>query len=254
MKGPRRTLLLEVINSKPFVSLHELEDMFPEYSSMTLRRDIEFFEQEGKLIKVRGGCKSMKYVMASAEDDFSERLRLNRGAKDLIARKALSFIEPGRSFFFDAGSTMLRVAELMNDEHVTIVTSGINIALELIKKDLPMVNMVGGLVHRDSITVSGKQTSDFINSVNIDTAFIVPSGLSDTDGLTCGNYIHGELKSQIVERAKRVIVLVDSSKVGKSLPYTFCGIEDVDVIVCEDELPESIVRKAKENGVEIIKA
>ena len=254
MKGERRAALLEIIDSQPFTSLHELEKAFPGVSSMTLRRDLDVFDEQGRIIKSRGGAKSMKFVMSAAEENFSERLRTNKGAKDLISRKAVEFIEPGRSIFFDSGTTMLRVAELLSDRRITVTTSGLNVALELMKKEHVMVNIVGGLVHRDNVTVSGNQASMFIDNINIDTAFICPSGVTAADGFTCGNYIHGELKAQVIKKAKRVIIVVDSSKLGKCLPYTFCGFEDVDVIICEDELPEDIKAEAEKHGIQTVLA
>jgi len=57
-----------MFQAKPFVSLKELQDRFPEVTSMTLRRDIEFFEKQGELIKVRNGARSMKFITTSMED------------------------------------------------------------------------------------------------------------------------------------------------------------------------------------------
>ena len=135
MKGERRAALLEIIDSQPFTSLHELEAAFPGVSGMIIRRDLDTFEEQGRIIKSRGGAKSMKFVMNAAEENFSERLRTNKGAKDLISRRAVEFIEPGRSIFFDSGTTMLRVAELLSDRRITVTTSGLNVALELMKKE-----------------------------------------------------------------------------------------------------------------------
>ena len=64
----------DLLSSHPFVSLGELEKLFPEVTSMTLRRDIDRLESKGELIKVRGGARSMKFLTTSAEDDFGKRL------------------------------------------------------------------------------------------------------------------------------------------------------------------------------------
>ena len=62
MNTDRRNAVRGLLASKPFVSLHELELMFPNVSSLTLRRDIEYFENQGEAIKVRGGARSMKFI------------------------------------------------------------------------------------------------------------------------------------------------------------------------------------------------
>lgn len=254
MSSLRRNKIRELLQSKPFISLHDLEAMFPDVSSMTLRRDIEFFENQGEAIKVRGGARSMKFITTSMEDAFSLRLHENADAKEKIARRALSLLETGRSIFLDSGTTVLRLAEMLPDERITVTTTGLNVAIELMKKELPIVNIVGGMINRDNITVSGYQSIAFIESINIDLAFIVPSGVSAKDGLTCGNYIECELKKLVVQKARKVVLLMDSSKLNKSLPYTFCSIDDLDCIVSDEELPADMREKADKAGITVLKA
>ena len=252
MKITRRTVIKELLQEKPFISLKELENLFPEVSSMTLRRDIEYFEKQGEAIKVRGGARSMKFITTSMEDSFHQRLGSNMTAKEKIARRAIELIETGRSLFLDSGTTVLTLASLLPDERHTIITTGPNIALELIKKKQPIVNLVGGMVNRDNISISGNQALRFLDDINIDIAFIVPSGLSLKDGFTSGNYSECELKRMVVEKARRVVVLMDTSKLDRSLPFTFSSLEKVHTIVADKPLPDDITSAAKTAGVEII--
>ncbi len=254
MSSERRAAILELLQTKPFLSLHELEERFPDVSGMTLRRDIEYFEKQGEAIKVRGGARSMKFITTSMEDAFSLRLKENVDGKERVARRALSLLETGRSIFLDSGTTVLRLAELMPNDRITVTTTGLNIAIELMKKEMPIVNIVGGMINRDNITVSGNQAISFIESINIDLAFIVPSGISLEDGLTCGNYIECELKKLVVHKARKVILLTDRSKLNKSLPYTFCSIDDIDCIVSDGELPEDMAKRASAAGITVLTA
>ncbi len=228
--------------------------MFPNVSSMTLRRDIEFFEKQGEAIKVRGGARSMKFITTSMEEAFSFRLRENTGAKEKVAKQALSLLETGRSIFLDSGTTVLRLAEMMPDERITVTTTGLNVAIELMKKDMPIVNIVGGMINRDNITVQGNQALHFLETINIDVAFIVPSGVSANHGFTCGNYTDCELKKLVVGKARKVVVLMDSSKLNKSLPYTFSTFDGVDCIITDEELPHDIVACAEAAGCTILLA
>lgn len=254
MNSERRNTVRELLASKPFVSLHELEELFPEVSSMTLRRDIEYFEEQGEAIKVRGGARSMKFITTSMEDAFSLRLNENMGAKEKVAYRAISMIETGRSLFIDSGTTMLKLASLLPDERLTVTTTGPNIALELIKKNCPIVNIVGGMLNRDSISVSGNQALRQLGDINIDIAFIVPSGMSAHNGLTSGNYSECELKKLVIEKARKVVVLMDTSKLDKILPYTFAQIAQINVIITDKPLPPDIAEEALKNNVEVILA
>lgn len=251
MSSGRRGMIKELLSQKPFVSLQELEQMFPDVSSMTLRRDIEYFERLGEAIKVRGGARSMKFITNSLEDSFSKRLSENIYAKEKLAKYAVSMIETGRSIFLDSGTTMLRVSEIMPNERVTITTAGINIAMELMKKDMPVVNIVGGMLNRNSLSVSGSQAISFIEGINIDIAFIVPSGASPKGGLTCGNNIECELKKLVVRKATRVVAFMDSSKVDKSLPYTFCKFDDINELVTDQILPRDLMEAVNDSGVKV---
>ena len=249
----RREKIKSMLQKQPFVSLHELESLFPGVSSMTLRRDIEYFEQTGEAIKVRGGARSMKFITTSEEDAFSKRLTENRNAKEKIATCAVSFIETGRSIFLDSGTTILTLATLLPDERFTVTTTGPNVAVEIAKKSHPIVNIVGGMLNRDNISLAGNQAMRFLDDINIDVAFLVPSGFSES-GFTCGNYTECELKKLVVSKSRRVIVLADTSKCGKMLPYTVCGIGDVSAIISEAELPAQIREIAAANKVEMITA
>ncbi len=245
MNTSRREVIRELLLKKPFVSLHELELLIPDVSSMTLRRDIEYFEEIGEAIKVRGGARSMKFITTSMEDNFALRMKENDDIKEKLARRAIPLIEPGRSIFLDSGTTMLRLATMMPDARLTVTTTGPNIALELVKKGQTIVNIVGGMLNRDNISVSGNQALRFFDDINIDIAFIVPSGASSVHGLTCGNYIECELKHLIVEKARHVVLLLDASKFDRSLPYTFCGLEEVDTIITNRPLPPDFAGKCR---------
>ena len=254
MNAERRQIIRDMLLSKPFVSFKEITDAFPDVSSMTIRRDIDFFESIGEVIKVRGGARSMKFITTSMEDAFSRRLDDNTVAKEKIAIKAMELIETGRSIFIDSGTTMLRFATLLPDSRITVTTTGPNIALELVKKSKPIVNLIGGMVTRDNISVTGSQAMRYIDDINIDIAFIVPSGLSAKNGFTSGNYAECELKRTIVRKARKVIVLMDTSKLDKSLPYTFCGVNEVHTIITDNTLPRDISISARDSGVRVIVA
>lgn len=250
----RREKIYNLLQTKPFVSLHELENLFPNVSSMTLRRDIEYMEEIGEAIKVRGGAKSMKFITASAEDSFSLRANENILGKDRIASVAAGMFETGRSIFLDSGTTALRLASIVPDERMNITTTGPNVAMELGKKHFPIVSLVGGMFNRENISVSGTQALEFLSDVNIDTAFIVPSGVSSGNGFTCGNYSEYEIKQLIVRKARYTVILMDESKFGRSLPYTFADFSDVDVIISDCVLPIEMEACAQKGQTQIIVA
>ncbi len=235
MKAARRQKIRELLQTKPFVSLKELTVMFPDVTSMTLRRDIEYFETQGELIKVRNGARSMKFITATADENYRRREKENESSKRAIAIAALPFIEKGKCVFFDSGSTVMQLASVMPDETVNIITPGPNVSLKLIEKQHPIVTLIGGILNRDSISVTGDLSIEALRATDIDIAFIVPSGYSAKNGFSCGNYSECELKSYVIKNARKVIMLIDSSKYDKEFPYTFGRLSDVDVIITDSD-------------------
>jgi DeoR/GlpR family transcriptional regulator of sugar metabolism len=125
-------------------------------------------------------------------------------------------------------------------------------ALELCKIGLPVVNIVGGKLDRDYQTVTGMHAMRFLSDINIDIAFLSPSGLSLKSGFTGGNYSECELKRVVVEKARLVVLLLDASKIDKSLPYTFCHLDQVHIIITDTPLPEDIAEQIHRHGGQII--
>ena len=74
---------------------------------------------------------------------------------------------------------------------------------------------------------------------------------SAQNGLTSGNYSECELKKLVVEKARKVIVLMDNSKLDKILPYTFADLTEVDTIITDKPLPDDISKIVENAGVHI---
>lgn len=252
MYNERREKIHDLMQSKPFVSIKELEEMFPDVSGMTLRRDIKFFEDRREIIKVRGGARSMKFITSQIDENVDARMNENVFSKDLIARKAAEFLETGCSIFLDSGSTVRRVVQYVPNERFTFTTTDPAAALDLTAIGLPSVNIVGGRVSGDNKTVTGLLATRFLADINIDIAFLSPSGLSARSGFSVGNYSECELKKIVVEKARLVVILMDESKVDKSLPYTFATFDEADVLITSTPLPDELVRLAEEKNVRII--
>ena len=252
MYNERRERIRALLTEKPFISIKELQSLFPDVSGMTLRRDIEYFESQGEAIKVRGGARSTKFITTSTDDAITTRMNENVASKEKIARRAAEFLETGRSIFIDSGSTLQRIVPYVPNERFTFTTTNPMAALDLCKIGLPIVNIVGGKLDRDYQTVTGMHAMRFLSDINIDIAFLSPSGLSLKSGFTGGNYSECELKRVIVEKARLVVMLMDGSKCDKSLPYTFCQMDQVHVIITDSPLPAAIDAAAREYGVRVI--
>ncbi len=247
----RREKILKLLRQNGIVMFKDLQAMFPEVSGMTLRRDLEYFEKIGEAVRIRGGARYIP-ALRGQEDVYALRAAKNQEAKDKIAKIALRFIETRRSVFLDSGSTVMSLARQLPDSTYSILTSAPNIAMEVSKRYKPAVTIIGGLINRSNLSVSGMQSALFIQSVNVDLAFVVGSAYSPKNGFTVGNCGEGELKQKIIEKADKTILLIDSSKFGKSMTYTFASMKDIDILITDKKPSDEIMDLAQQSDVTVI--
>lgn len=254
MSNGRQQQILKILEQTGEVQLNQLKDTFPDVSMMTLRRDLISLENEGLLIRTYGGAVNAKKFnsISGEEDAYSRRAVENVEAKLKIAEKAVPFVEKGRSVYFDAGSTIMCLAKALADDSFSIVTCGANIALELVKKQNTSVVSLGGLVNRNTLSMSGPNAMTFLDSINIDIAFMAASGFTLDSGFTVSNIYECELKKKVLSRAKKVIILMDTSKINKTLPFTFAKLQDIDVLITEKPLSAELQDECRKHEVSII--
>lgn len=250
MSGDRRNDLNQYIQVKGEVRFAELEERFPQVSAMTLRRDLDFLEQQGQIIRIRGGAKSLALLSMIKEAVYIQRQAANPEAKQHIAEKAAGLVQPGASIYVDSGTTCMALAQRLPDQNLFVLTPAPNIALELIRNSSFKVNLTGGQLNRETLTLSGFNAAEYIRTLNIDLAFMAASAFSISAGFTCGDYFEAELKRLIIRKARQVVVLMDSSKLRGSLPYTFAKLGQIDILVSDAALPADIQRAMRKAHVQ----
>lgn len=252
MNTERIKKISELIEMQGRISLDELIGRFKDVSSMTLRRDLLYLENSGEIIRIRGGAVSVKELQKQTEDYFYQRTAQNVAEKKIIAEKAASIMEVGHSIFIDSGSTSLYLVKEIADINYTIITNGINIALELSRKSMPIITVLGGNLSRNNCATSGSAGYDLLNVLNIDMAFLGTTAFTIEGGFTCGSSSENEIKKLIMSKAKRKIMLMDSSKIDKIMPYTFANFNEIDVLISDGKLPQKVKDKAFDYGISII--
>ncbi len=248
----RRESINQYIQSKGEVKLTELEEKYSDVSSMTLRRDLEMLERQGQIIRVRGGAKSIAHLSLLKEAAYNQRQAENIQSKLVIATKAASLVEAGRSLYIDSGTTCMFFAKQLPDQTLFVLTPAPNIALELAKNSNIKINLTGGQLNRDTLTLSGFNAAEYVKSLNIDLAFMAASGFSLSTGFTCGDYYEAELKRLIIKKAQRVVMLMDTAKINSGLPHTFARLSNIHTWVTEGPLPEDIGKAAYKARVHLL--
>ena len=240
----RREAILKFIEAGGEVSIAALAERFSNWSEMTIRRDLAFLEKERAIILTRGGARAVGRSFGMSEDFYSEREQRNPQSKQRLAEKALSLFEPGKGIFIDAGTTAMVLARRLPDENMVVVTSAPNIALEIAtRKARPSVVMLGGTLARNTISVSSPDVETQLAQLNIDTAFMSTTGFDEAAGFSVGHQLDGLLKRAVIRRARRAVMLIDSSKVGAMMPFTFAHLDEIDTLVTDDDFPGELKKR-----------
>lgn len=254
MMNERISKVRDFILSRGEVSISELQGLYAGFSSMTVWRDLKQLEELGYVRRVHGGVISTQTSALQVEGIYSKRARENTRQKIAIAKAAVQFILPGHAVYLDAGSTLMNVANHLNSDRYTIITSGANIAIELSQRHTCDVLLTGGQISENTLSCSGTQAEHFISTINIDLALLSPSGFSQKNGFTSGSQTESLLKQAVLAKAAKIVMLMDASKIGRSLPFTFATLADIDTIICDTALPPDIAAEAAAQGVECIVA
>ncbi len=254
MTEERRRTIEQLITSRGEVQLSELEEKFPDISSMTLRRDLIHLEKMGIVRRTRGGAISVSRISKPYEDAFSRRAQRDVVAKRAICKEALRLLEADSTIYLDSGSTLMYFAQMLPDENFLVITSGPNIAQELAAKTKPEILMPGGRLRRNTLSLSGVWAVDALAKINIDIAFIATSGYSIENGFTSGSFEESEVKSLVLSKARTRVMLMDRGKTSRVLPFTFAQMEDIEYLISDAPLPEEIRIKAEEHNVSVIVA
>lgn len=249
MYSIRQEQMREYIEQKNVVTIKQLQALFPNVSLMTIHRDLDALERSGFVVKFRGGAKS---VRLAGDPEFNVRMRENNAGKTVIARKALGLIQPHTSVFLDASTTNLALARNLPDISLNIFTTGPSIALELCRLHNPVVTLCCGTINRKNLALSGQNTLQMLEGINIDLAFIGVSGCSVDAGFTCGTEGDMLVKRLVIQKARTSVVMCGQEKFSCLMPYTYANLSDVDYVISDEPVPEGFAQAAEAANVTLL--
>lgn len=250
IKTQRQQSLLDLLKMNNAMSVSELAKKLG-MSMMTIRRDLEYFEQNGIIEKVHGGAVLLKND--NEQPSFQERVVEYSVEKYKIGKEAAKLIKKGDIVVFDSGTTPLAIIENIPDNlEFTAITTGLITAIDLCNKPKVNVVSIGGNVHSSSFTSINYLAVDMIKRFNADMAFISTKAFSMPGGTYESLLPLIEIKRAIVSVSKKVILVADHSKFeNKSLSLSI-PLENIHTIITDDKTPEFVVKDLENVGKEII--
>ena len=238
MKRERIEEISEMLDKRGKMTLEQLEEVFPNVSQMTLRRDLFQLEEDGRIIRIRGGAMSVKEVQKVSGEAYTKKTTINTDAKIVIAQKAAALIDEGTCVFLDGGTTAMYLSKEMPDIKCTVFTNGIAVAMELAHKKNINITVVGGQLMKDNLSTSSPASKDYFDLTNFEIAIVSATAFTPEQGFSCNSQIESDLLKSVFKKARQVYMMLDSSKIGKINPYTFAHMEDVDVLITDDHFPK----------------
>ena len=252
MKRDRIAEIAELLDKRGKLSLEQLEEYFPRVSQMTLRRDLFQLEEEGKIIRVRGGAMSVREVQKTSGEPYTKKTTIHTDEKIEIAQKAAGLLDEGSSIFLDGGSTALYLAKEMPDKKYIVFTNGLAVATELAKKKNVVVNLLGGQLIKENLATASSFSSLYFTDTNFELAIISSAAFTPENGFSCSSQVEAELLRVVCKKAKFLYMMLDSSKIGKIKPYTFARAEDINVLITDNDFPEALKEKFKAMNIVVI--
>ena len=219
-------------------------------SEATVRRDLQSMEDQGKARRVHGGAVRVKFPRT--EPMFTEKAAFHVDEKQLIADLALNYIEDNDTIFLDGGSTVLSLGRKLGArKDLTIVTNSLMAAAELMESEHRLI-LLGGEFRALSRTLVGPLTGRIVNSLTINKAFLGTIGFTVEDGISTTDPNEAYTKELIMQRAQKVILLLDSSKIGIPSFAVSGNITDIDVVISDKNIPDKVVRQLRKKNIEVV--
>jgi DeoR family transcriptional regulator, fructose operon transcriptional repressor len=250
----RQHAIATLVAERGRVSVAAVAEQFG-VTTETVRRDLAVLERAGTLRRVHGGAVPTG-ALTLVEPGLGERHGTRTEQKRKIAAAALDLL-PGKdgSLILDGGSTTAALAEVFPAERrLYVATNSVPIASRLAGLPGVALHVLGGRVRGVTQTAVGDSTVRALADLRADVVFLGANGISSGHGFSTPDEAEAATKRAMTQAAQRVVVLADSSKLGREHLVRFAGLEDVDVLVTDADADHASVAELEAAGLEVVLA
>ncbi len=246
-QADRLSRILERLSASGSVGVIDLSQEL-RVSAATVRRDLALLEGQRLLARTHGG--------AVAHGVLYELPLRYRGArhheeKTRIARCAAEQVPDGAAVGMTGGTTTTEVARMLTDRRLTVVTNSLSIAYELaVRPNLKLV-VTGGVSRPESYELVGPLAESALTALNLDIALVGVDGISVAAGLTTHHEVEAHTNRALIARARRAIVVADSSKIGQIAFARICELGRVHQVISDSLADPAEVAAIREAGVTV---
>jgi DeoR family transcriptional regulator of aga operon len=229
-------------------------------SAATVRRDFEELASQQMLTRIRGGA-----VAQGVTYDLPLRYKTERhpSEKQRIAAVAAGLARPGQVVGLNGGTTTTEVARALATRAdlnsaaspaLTIVTNALNIATELAVRQHIKIVTTGGVARPQSYELTGPLATGVLEQVTLDMAFLGVDGIDAVAGATAHHEGEASINRLMARQAGQVVVVADSSKVGRRAFARICTAREIDVLVTDKDIAAEDSATLQDAGVDVVTA
>ncbi len=246
----RHTQLIALLKVRGYSSVVELSHLL-DVSAMTVRRDLHMLHEKHIVEITHGGARFI--ASEQVEPHFDIRTHEHLTAKQAIGKRAAElFIEEGDVIGIDSGSTALEVARNLPDVPLTIVTQSLPVATLVAQNKRHQLIMLGGVLQASSNYFYGSQAIATLHSVYINKLFLATSGLLIPEGLSSCYLSDAEIKQAMIRASRKVILCMDSSKIGRVFLARFAPLDGIDTLLTDAGISDESLTALQNQHIEVI--
>lgn len=247
----RHLEILSLLHQKERVGVSELSALLGT-SGVTIRADLAELESRGLLRRVRGGA--TRPLLPFTETPLEESSRHHAAAKRRIGQAAAALIRNNDTVFLDVGSTTTEIARHLplTLSAVTVITNGLNIALELERVPNVRIVVTGGSLRRLQHSLVSPYGLDLLSRFRPDKFFLGCNGIDAVQGVTNSNLEEAEVKTRMVEFAREVIVVADHSKLGQVTAAAVTPVSRVHTLITDGRASAAQLAPLREAGLTVV--
>jgi DeoR family transcriptional regulator of aga operon len=260
-KQDRLSKILELAIERSSLEVEEVA-LLLDVSPATVRRDFDALAKRQLLSRTHGGAVAsggsialpLNYKVARG-DEAKERIA--RAAAELVSRYAIIGINGGTTTTAVARALVARPEFAPGEQSdsqpaLTVVTNAVNIAAELTVRHQIKIVVTGGVARPQSYELTGPFAEEVLKEVNIDIAFIGVDAIDAVTGASADHEDEARVNRQVVDRARKLVVVTDSSKFTKRAFATISPISEIDTLITDDGVSPQTVKEFRALGVEVI--
>ena len=239
----RHKQIIEALQNNPNISVRELAQML-HFSEPTIRRDFTELHKKGIITKRYGGAILNKGA-ADREIPFVMREKEKSHNKTIMGQKAAALVRDGMVIMLDGSTSAYHlVPYLAKYKDIIVITSGAKTAVALAELQIPVFS-TGGKMLTNSYSYIGTEAEETARKFNADIMFFSCHGLSDDGMMSDPSIEEANLRLVMFQKSKQKYLLCDSSKFGKVFFYDMGNVSQLDGVISDAPLPDSIASLIK---------